>query len=272
MARAARQRKRKGEIVLAPVRPNLGIEVEYRKKLYALIDAMARSAEYWIAAAYRKNEPVLAQDETPAETLRKQVDKLKRQWFKRFDEASDDLAKWFAQSAAQRSSASLKSILKRGGFTVELKLTSAVRDVVQASVAENVALIKSIPQNYFTQIEGSVMRSVTAGRDLAQLTDELQQHYGVTRRRAALIARDQNNKATAAVTRARQQDAGIKEAIWVHSGGGKHPRKSHLKAGRDRVRYQVAEGWFDPEVQKRIWPGELINCRCVARAVVKGFS
>lgn len=116
------------------------------------------------------------------------------------------------------------------------------------------------------------MRGVQTGRDLAQITTDLQEQHGVTRRRAAFIARDQSNKATASLTRARQIEAGLTEAIWVHSGGGKEPRPSHLKAGRDKARYDIREGWYDPHEGKHILPGELINCRCVSRAVVKGFA
>lgn len=272
MAKLARRRKRKGEIVLRPVHPNAGIEAEYRRKLLKLVDEMNRSVLYWLKAAYRANPPELAQDETPAIALRNALRKMTRQWQRNFDQAADDLARWFAQSAGSRSTAALRSILKRGGWTVEFKLTPAVRDILQATVAENVSLIKSIPAQYLTQVEGAVMRSVTAGRDLASLTEELESQHGITRRRAAFIARSQNNMATAAITRARQVDLGITEAIWMHSGGGKHPRPSHLKAGREHTRYPVAEGWYDPAVKKRIWPGELPNCRCVARAVVKGVS
>ena len=53
-----------------------------------------------------------------------------------------------------------------------------------------------------TNVEGLVMRSVQTGRDLRQLTTDLQEQFGVTRRRAAFIARHQSNKATASMTRA----------------------------------------------------------------------
>jgi hypothetical protein len=66
-------------------------------------------------------------------------------------------------------------------------------------------------------------------------------------------------------------ELGLDEAIWVHSGGGKHPRKSHQKAGREKTRFPIAEGWFDPEVGRKIIPGELINCRCVSKAVIRAF-
>jgi hypothetical protein len=45
-----------------------------------------------------------------------------------------------------------------------------------------------------------------------------------------------------------------------------------VKAGRDRVVYDLDKGWFDPDEGKHILPGELVNCRCFARPVVKGFS
>ena len=199
-------------------------------------------------------------DATPAIRLRRVVKALADRWNKRFDRASRELAGHFAKSASERSAASLKSILKRGGFTVEFRMKPVENDILAASIAENVALIKSIPAAYFTQVEGSVMRSVQLGRDLKVLTDELEQHYGVTRRRAALIARTQNNMATAAMTKARYLNLGITKAVWMHSGGGRHPRPSHVKAGRDRVEYDVALGWLDPDEGKRIWPGQLINC------------
>lgn len=233
---------------------------------------MNRSILYWLKAAYRSNTPHLAQDETPAETLRRAMRRLTRRWTTRFNDIADDLASYFAQSVSQRSDAALKSALKKGGFTVEWTMTRAQRDVVNAVVNENVALIKSIPQQYLGKVEGIVMRSVQTGRDLGQLSKDLQEQLGVTKRRAAFIARDQSNKATASLTRARQLEIGIEEAVWVHSGGGRHPRKSHEKAGRDKVTFEVAKGWYDPDEKKYILPGELINCRCVSRAVVPGFN
>lgn len=270
---AARRRPRGGETVLPAVHPNAGIAALYRKRLRALVEEMANSIEYWVAAQYRKNEPaVMALDATPAVELQRAIRKMTARWDARFDEASGELARWFAQSASRRSEATLKRILRNGGYSVRFKMTPAMRDVLDATVAENVALIKSIPQEYLTQVEGLVMRSVTTGRDVGQLTKDLRKRYDITDRRAALIARDQNNKATAVFTRVRQQEVGITEAIWLHSHGGKEPRKTHV--ANDGKRYDVAKGWFDPDpkVRKRIWPGELINCRCVAKSVVKGFS
>lgn len=264
--------KRRNEKVLRPVHPNKGIELAFRNRLIKLIDEMNNSVVYWLKAEYRANPPVMAQDRNPAQELRAAIRRLVARWERNFDEAAPRLAQYFATAVRSRSDAALNKILRDGGFSVKFTMTRAMKDVMDATITEQVSLIKSIPRHYLTQVEGVVMRSVQTGRDLGQLTKDLQQQFGVTRRRAATIARDQNNKATASMTRVRQVQLGITEAIWVHSGGGNHPRPTHLKAGRDQQRYEVSKGWLDPAVGKHIFPGELINCRCVSKPVIKGFS
>ncbi len=264
--------KRKGYKVLKPVHPNAGIAALYRRKLDALVAEMANSYRHWLVARYRANPPIAADAALPARDLERQLSELGRQWARRFDEAAPRLARWFSQSAERRSMRSLDRILRDAGMSVEFKMNPEMRDAFQATVTENVGLIRSIASEYHTQVEGLVMRSVSAGRDLESLTNELQARFGVTRRRAALIARDQNNKATAVFVRVRQKQAGIKKAVWLHSHGGKEPRKTHLaNSGKP---YDPEKGWYDPDprVRRNIWPGELINCRCVSRSIVEGFS
>ena len=260
------------ERTLRPVRPNRFLEEEYQRRLEHLIEEMCRSTVYWLRAAYRRHVPVLAADELPATALSRIMRRLSRYWQRKFDAMAPDLARYFAEKVAQRSDHALRTILKTGGISVRFKMGRAAQDVLRATIEENVGLIRSIPQQHFGRIEGMVLRSVQTGRDLAQLTGDLEGAFGVTRRRAELIARDQNNKATATIQRVRQKEIGITEAIWMHSGGGKHPRPSHVKAGRDKVKFNVDEGWYDPAVKRHVWPGTEINCRCVSRPVVPGFS
>jgi uncharacterized protein with gpF-like domain len=240
-----------------------------------LIEEMSRSVTYWLQACYRANNPevaLLAQDELPATALRRAVNRLKRRWQRRFNQLALDLAAYFAQETAKRSDAALRRSLAKGGMTVEFKMTAAMRDSLNAIVEENVGLIRSIPSRYFEEIGGAVMRSVAAGRDMGPLAETLQTQFGVAKRRAALISRDQNNKATANLQRIRSMEVGIREAVWVHSAGGKVPRPSHVKAGRDKVRFDLSTGWWDPVEEDWVFPGSLINCRCVSRPVVAGFN
>lgn len=250
-------------------RPNAGLAVAYRKRLDALIDEMDASLTYWIRAKYRANTPeLMAQDASPAMEMRRTVRKLARRWQGKFDEMAPELARYFALAATARTDRQLQEILRKGGFSVRFKMTAAQNDVFQATVAENVELIKSIASQHLTGVQGAVMRSVSSGRDLGSLTKTLQESYGVTKRRAATIARDQNNKATATMTRVRQHELGITKAIWLHSAGGKTPRPEHVAASGKE--YDISKGMFLEG--KWTWPGVEINCRCVSKSVVPGFD
>lgn len=257
--------------VLKPLHPNVGVEAAYRRKLVALIDAMHKSIEYWVTKKYKSNEPEIAMDAaTPASALRIALAKLVKRWQKKFDNAAQELAEYFEQDVEDRTNARMRRILQEGGFTVKFKMTPAMRDIARATVNANVSLIKSIPQQYLRNVEGIVMRSVQTGRDLGQLAKDLQKQHGVAKRRAALIARDQNNKATSAFQRARQQELGITRAVWMHSHAGKEPRPTHVKMNGKT--YDINKGMWDPAEGEYIFPGQLINCRCTSRSIVPGFE
>jgi len=262
---------RKNEKVLRPVHPNVGIEMEYRRRLLLAIGQMHTAVLGRVSSDYQREPPPIAQDDRVESFLHMLRQQFGR-WMARFDAMAQELAAYFAQTTAQRSDAVLRSILKKGGMSVEWHPTPAQQEILHSTIAQNVALIRSIPARYLDQVEQAVLRSVQTGRDLKQLQGDIQRQFGVAKYRAALIARDQSNKATAALTRVRQVEVGVTEAVWLHSGGGKHPRPSHVKAGRDRVRYDVRKGWFDPHEHEWVLPGQLINCRCVSRSVIKGFS
>lgn len=264
--------------MLREVRPNAGVEAAYRARLVGMIEAMHRSIVYWVEAQYKANPPALAMDDrasfgsitegSAAVAMRKAMANLAWKWQKAFNNGARDLARYFADKSMSAADGQLKRILAKSGFSVEFKLTPSARDAYQAVLAENVGLISNIAEQHLTQIEGIVMRSVATGRDLKQLSGDLQTQFGITKRRAALISRDQSNKATAVITRVRQQGLGITTAVWRHSHAGKHPRPSHVAF--DGKEYDIAEGAFlDGEW---VWPGTAINCRCTSRSVIKGFS
>lgn len=260
------------EVKLRPVHANSGIRAAYRRKLLALVDEMADSYLHWLRATYRANPPEMTMDALPAKELERQLRKLAKRWERNFDDTAEALAEYFAGATRRQTDRALRSILKKGGWSVQMKkMTPTMRDVMSATVAENVSLIKSIPRQYHSQVAGIVMRSVTEGRNLSYLTRELQKRRGVTKRRAQFIALDQNNKATAAFRRARETDLGLNVGIWIHSGGGKEPRPTHVR--QSGKRFSIRDGWPDPALKgKRIWPGTEPGCRCTWRAVVKGFS
>jgi SPP1 gp7 family putative phage head morphogenesis protein len=251
---------------LSAIRPNAGVQEAYQRRIDAMIARMQTDVSRSVLALWKRRAPVMAQDESPAAALAAMMRRLGREWLGRFDEFARRESRRFATQALGSADRAFQGALRKAGFTVRFKMTPAAQDIMTATISEQVGLIRSIPQQYLKDVEGIVMRGVQIGRDAASISEALQLNYDVTQRRAALIARDQNNKATASITKARQLEIGITQAEWLHSAGGRQPRKTHVaNSGKT---YDVAEGWLDPAEGKRIWPGELINCRCVAKAIL----
>lgn len=252
------------------VHANRGVESRYRAALAKLIAEMHGSLSYWITAAYRKAPPrvlalaEMAQDAAPSAAMRKTLDELRRRWTERFDEYAPKLAELYMRDTFKASEGAFRAALKDAGWAIEFQMTPAMRDALQAKIAENVGLIRSIPEKYLGQVEGVVMRSYSQGRDLGALTKELTALYPEAAHRAVLIARDQCNKANSVVNRTRQLELNITKGIWQHSHGGKEPRQSHLAA--DGGEFDIATGKLIDG--KYIMPGEEINCRCTWRPVL----
>lgn len=255
------------DIELKPIHPNKGIEMAYRRKLRALVEKMKKSVEYWVGARYRENLSFIAQDGA-VNDLQKELSELSRQWLSNFNDGADELSKWFAKKTKSYTDGSMQKILKDSGFTVDFVMNKSMRTVYQSVIGENVGLIKSIPEKYLGDVQGLVMRSVSLGRDLEYLTKSLKKSYGITDRRAKLIARDQNNKATAVMTKQRQEDMGLTQAIWRHSRAGKHPRPEHVHA--DGKKYDIGKGMYLEG--EWVWPGIPINCRCISVPIIPGYN
>lgn len=233
--------------------------------MLALIREMDASVLHWVTDTYRKSPPI-ATDESPVQTMQLHLRLLAASWQQRFDEAAPKIAEAYLKGSFKATDSAMRQALKAGGWSVKFEMTPAMREAFEASLAENVGLIRSIPEQYLQQVQGIVMRSYTRGRDLESLVTALKLLYPKATNRAAFIARDQSNKANSVVTQARQTELGIVEAIWMHSHAGKEPRPTHV--AMNGKRYKVAEGMYDPAVKRFIFPGEEPNCRCTSRSVL----
>lgn len=238
------------------IRPNAGIRTWYQKELDKLVKEINDSVVYWMEAEYNKSG--IANDASPVVMLKDAMRNLAARWTKKFNDKSVELATRFADKTMVNTESSLKTAFKDIGVTVDFKMTEEMRNGLNAVIAENVNLIKSIPEKYLREVEFLVMQSASRGRDLSVLSDELVKRYGITKRRAAFIALDQNQKATTAMVQARQQSLGITKGIWKHSHAGKEPRPSHLKA--DGEEFDLSKGLYLDGAW--VLPGQLPRCRC----------
>lgn len=252
--------------MITPVRPNAGVEAWYARQLNLRVARMSKSVSYWMLAAYRQSG--MAGDALGPDEMAAELNKLGKQWSKIFDKIAATLAKQFIWRTMRHTDQQLKSRLQAEGFKVRFAPSREMKEALSASIQEQVGLIRSIPRDYLAEVQGLVMRSAVRGRDVGALADELKKRHSITHRRANLIARDQNNKATATMTQVRQAQMGIKDGIWRHSHAGKTPRPSHVKANGKR--FNIKKGMLiDGEY---ILPGEKINCRCTWQPIIPGFE
>lgn len=263
--------------------PNKGLEMAYRRRLIAMIDDMQRSVVWWIGATYKSRLPEIVQDAalprwrfwlnytfdaSPSRDLERELKKVMRRWEKEFSDMAAALARRMVERSDNYTTRSMLAALRDSGITVRMRNTRAVNDVLQSLIIEQTNLVKSIPQQYMTEVQGLVMRSVREGRDMGFLTENLQERYGITRRRAITISRDQTNKATENISRVRNKALGITHGIWMHRSGSKKPRKSHVEAS-GKV-FPLDTGLLvDGEY---IFPGQKINCHCTYRPVIPALN
>lgn len=249
-----------------PLNPPDVVEAKFRAELVRMVERMQKTTRRELDKLYRSPEaPTVAMDASFSSMAARLVRELTKRFTALFVDRAGGLAKAWAEGISRQSAVGLGQSLKdvSGGVTLKTDVISgAVADVVKASIKQNVALIKSIPREYFLEIEGEVMRSIQTGRGMADLQPFLEKRYGVTKRRAALIARDQTSKATAAINRARMQGLGVKKFKWLHSMGGKEPRPLHKNVLNGNVYSFDDPPVIDERTGEKGFPGQLINCRC----------
>jgi uncharacterized protein with gpF-like domain len=273
LLRAALDKNTRKPVTVRAIHANAGVHVWYYGALEAAVQIMHEVISREVLATYGETRPPdLAHDapRNPSLLLRAALRKWGGLWVSRFDKLSLDLAQQFARKSFGTTQTAMRAALKDAGFTVRFAPTPASQAAYQAVVAEQVNLIRSIPQQYLKDVESQVWQSVMKGGDMHALATGLRKTYGISKDKAATIARDQNNKAKAVIERTRRLELGITRAVWQHSAGGKVPRATHVAmSGKP---YMIAQGMYDSAEGKYVLPGELINCRCTSRAVIEGFE
>lgn len=188
----------------------------------------------------------------------------------------------FSQLAPGIAEAQVNAIDKASGSAVHASLqemsgglslptsgiTSSMAEVLNASIVENVSLIKSISMEYLSGVQGQVMRSISSGRGLADLVPYLQKHKEITVRRARMIAYDQTRKAYNNLNRGRMEKVGLKKFEWLHTGGSKRPRELHKRLNGQIFSFDDPPV-IDENTGERGIPGQAINCRCRMRPVIE---
>ena len=157
---------------------------------------------------------------------------------------------------------------------------SALTKNVKADLRRNIELLDDLEKKHVPRIYQAALRSVSAGRDLNVLFLALMKIEGMSKGRAAEIARSLNDEAMAIINRERQTSLGITHAKWMYANAPCMKNPSHPSAAEiqqdsahhaaNGKRYEISKGLFLEG--KWTWPGVEEGCKCVSRSVLPGLE
>lgn len=250
---------RKGRVLLPPLEERIGSVVEYRRTLLNMLQGLASETR-------RSVLPELARERKLT------TDAPNGSWFRhlynartRFMNEAEARMRRNLSREAERHTDTFRQIATRalGIDLAGIIQKEDIGDYVQAALQRNVSLIKSLADDAVNRVEQAVFNASVQGRSSRQLRVDLQEQFGMTQKRANLIARDQLAKINSDLTRIRQEQVGIKKYVWSTS-----------QDERVRPRHQELDGkeykWGEPTgAEGGASPGQPIQCRCLALAVIE---
>lgn len=249
---------------------NARLQLWYKNELKKLVAKMTSEVKHEVVKLFKRfpSKPEITFDDSIGSQARILMNKLMDKFESLFALESKTLADEMMSQTLTTSTNNLKNSLKQltNGLSIKTDVVPAeLRDVIAADIADNVALIKSIPQQYLKDVNGAVMRSISSGAGMYDLLPQIEKYDNITKRRAEIIALDQTRKAYTSVNKAKLEHQGITKFEWVHSGGGQTPRESHIKIDGQIFSFANVENEqaaLGVPKNDRGLPGYPVNCRC----------
>ena len=249
--------RKPGTMAQVPViPPPLGMERSMLAQLRRIEHEAARGIRELILPTYRRRITTDA-DEDSFNSLRALLNAMVR--------AVTDQVNQLLRLEGRRHTRAWMSSAKRT-FGVDLSAVVREEDLegyLEQAALRNASLIRGLSDDILKRISQETSSALIAGQSAAQLQQRLKQQLGVADSRARLIARDQTSKLTSDLNRIRHQQAGIDTYIW-RTSQDERVRERHRNLEGRVYKYGEPTG-----AEEGLPPGQPINCRCVAQAVVK---
>lgn len=128
---------------------------------------------------------------------------------------------------------------------------------------QNSKLITGMVDDELERVAGYVERGLQEGTRFTDIAGDIKNSFGISERKATLIARDQTAKLNASITRLRGEEIGLDSYEWSTSMD-ERVRPSH-RANEGKV-----FKWSEPPKETGN-PAHQVNCRCVAIPVLDGL-
>lgn len=254
-----------------PIELPKAIGISYNAELQRMVRRIKKDIDQSIKPQVKDLEFEYTADSW-ADVIEVSLAALRQRWSSAvFNRFAERMASKFVQAVNLQNQQQFQNQYKSFGINIYAG-NQAVSDYLDATVKDNVRLIKSIPDQYLTQVESIVLGNMRAGMRPSAINQQLQDQFGVTERRARVISRDQTSKAANGLAKKRMQSAGFEYYEWITSED-ERVRSRHRKISDKVTAYgKGVYRWDDPPLSDKgepISPGTDYSCRCVARPVLE---
>ncbi|WP_457967638.1 minor capsid protein [Pseudomonas sp. R4-84] len=248
------------------------IGIQYNAKLQRLVKQVKADIAKEVMPLIRQLAPEYTQDAVAtadawSDLILSAMSRLMQKWqSERVGSGANRLAADFVQSSLKKSE---RDLGKSAGIDV-FSGSSVMQDYLKASAQQNAQLIKSIPTKYLEEVQTLVMANMRSGMRPGFIEKALQEQFGVTRRRAKMIARDQTSKIQGELAEKQQKNAGFEYFQWIDSDDSRVRHRHSEIANKVTAYGKGIYRWDNLPLSsdgKPIKPGSDYQCRCIARPV-----
>ncbi|AUR87935.1 head morphogenesis domain protein [Vibrio phage 1.106.O._10N.286.51.F7] len=253
-----------------PIELPKAIGISYNAELQRMVRRIKKDIDQSINPQVKDLEFEYTADSW-ADVIEVSLAALRQRWSSAvFNRFAERLASKFVQAVNLQNQQQFQNQYKSFGINIYAG-NQAVSDYLDATVKDNVRLIKSIPDQYLTQVESIVLGNMRAGMRPSAINKQLQDQFGVTERRARVISRDQVSKASNGLAKKRMESSGFKYFQWIDSKDSR-VRSRHKHIANKVTKYgKGIYSFSDLPLNDKgipIAPSDDIQCRCVMRPVL----
>lgn len=265
----ARKTKR-DRVVLRPIAATVAFEAALLAPTNRVLRQMAQQVKQDVLPAAVSAKAQLIRDdlnwfERAMRTLRDiadgLIDGLQSSWREAFDTEDERNKRRFNEGVRSALGIDLGNVIQAEGIAT----------TIDAAVLRNVQLIRGLTSDVTKRLAAKLLDALTRGLNNREIEKIITSEFGIARRRAKLIARDQAASFNGDLNRIRQQAMGVTKYVWSTSldervrgnPDGRYPNARPSHWDREGKTFK----WSDPPSDGH--PGQPINCRCTARAVIE---
>jgi SPP1 gp7 family putative phage head morphogenesis protein len=255
--------KPKKRIVGKPIKTSVLIEAEYYGKLKFMVEQIKERFINGVAnELYSTNEIVeqihdSVHDESYQGKMNRLISEFKKKITAQFDHKRMLL---LIKSMVSKTDKNQKyRFVKNYGFGIDISKVPEFENYIpfiNEAVKRNLTLVKNLRNETMVKLETVLRTQAAQGHSIAYVTKQLVETGQHTKKRAALIARNEIKNITGQLTKKRMQNVGIEKAMWLTAEDGR-VRPDHKK--HDRKIYTIGVGLKDSDGNYEE-PMDKINC------------